>query len=141
MHRNIMTPNVAVSGAGDSTLLPPTHLDKAGAGLWSDVVRQYRIADGAGLALVTTAAECLDRMRQAQEHGVLVRDRYGGLRQNPAIVVERGAQQMEAEFRNFLHAKKRAYLTFLGTLVEMARTEEALKPEYRRRRCLHRHAG
>ena len=102
------------------------------------------------IAAAATAAECLDRMRQAQEaiaqHGVLVRDRYGGLRQNPAIVVERGAQQMEAEFRNFLHAKKRAYLTFLGTLVvgaklEMARTEEALKPEYRRRRCLHRHAG
>ena len=96
MHRNIMTPNVAVSGAGDSTLLPPTHLDKAGAGLWSDVVRQYRIADGAGLALVTTAAECLDRMRQAQEaiaqHGVLVRDRYGGLKANPAIAVERGAR-------------------------------------------------
>jgi phage terminase small subunit len=96
MHRNITTPNVAVADAGDSTLLPPAHLDNAGAGLWSDIVRQYRIADGAGLALVTTAAECLDRMRQAQEaiaqHGVLVRDRYGGLRQNPAIVVERGAR-------------------------------------------------
>jgi hypothetical protein len=26
-----------------------------------------------------------------------------------------GAQQMEAEFRNFLHTKQRAYLTFLGT--------------------------
>ena len=38
---------------------------------------------------------------------------------------------MEAEFRNFLHAKQRAYLTFLGTLVvgaklEIGRTEEAL---------------
>lgn len=45
--------------------------------------------------------------------------------------IGRGAQQMEAEFRNFLHAKQRAYLTFLGTLIvgaklEMGRTEEAL---------------
>jgi class 3 adenylate cyclase/predicted ATPase len=42
-----------------------------------------------------------------------------------------GAQQMEAEFRNFLHTKQRAYLTFLGTLVvgaklEMDSTEEVL---------------
>jgi phage terminase small subunit len=98
MHRNIMTPNVAVSGvAADNTApLPPGHLGEAGAGLWADIVRQYRIADGAGLVLVTTAAECLDRMRQAQEaireHGLLVADRYGGKRQNPACVVERAAR-------------------------------------------------
>jgi predicted ATPase len=45
--------------------------------------------------------------------------------------IGRGAQQMETEFRNFLHAKQRAYLTFLGTLVagaklEVGRTEEVL---------------
>jgi phage terminase small subunit len=96
MHRNIMTPDVAVSGAGNSTLLPPAHLGEAGTRLWSDIVRQYRIGDGAGLVLVTTAAECLDRMRQAQEaireHGLLLADRYGGKRQNPACVVERAAR-------------------------------------------------
>jgi phage terminase small subunit len=35
-------------------------------------------------------------MKEAQaairEHGVLIRDRYGGLRQNPAIAVERAAR-------------------------------------------------
>jgi phage terminase small subunit len=98
MHRNIMTPNVAVSGVGtgNTAPLPPGHLGEAGAGLWADIVRQYRIADGAGLVLVTTAAECLDRMRQAQEaireHGLLLADRYGGKRQNPACVVERAAR-------------------------------------------------
>lgn len=45
--------------------------------------------------------------------------------------IGRGAQQMETEFRNFLHGKQRAYLTFLGTLVAgaklaMNRTEEVL---------------
>jgi hypothetical protein len=44
-------------------------------------VRQYRIADGAGLALVMAAAEALDRMREAQaairKHGALVADRHG----------------------------------------------------------------
>jgi phage terminase small subunit len=97
MHRTIITPNIAVPGvAGEPALRPPEHLGPAGAQLWANVVRQYRIGDGAGLVLVTTAAECLDRMRQAQEaireHGLLVADRYGGKRQNPACVVERAAR-------------------------------------------------
>ena len=41
---------------------PPGHLKAAGRRLWTDIVSQYRIADGAGLALVTTAAEALDRI-------------------------------------------------------------------------------
>jgi hypothetical protein len=86
VHRNI-TPNVAVSGAGNTAPLPPAHLAEAGAALWADITRQYRIQDGAGLVLVTTAAECLDRMRQAQEaireHGVLVADRAASGRTQP----------------------------------------------------------
>jgi phage terminase small subunit len=93
-----MNPNVTISGvaAGNTAPLAPPHLGEAGAALWLDIVRQYRIADGAGQALLTVAAECLDRMKEAQaairEHGVLIRDRYGGLRQNPAIAVERAAR-------------------------------------------------
>jgi phage terminase small subunit len=70
-------------------LKPPRHLKAAGKALWNDIVRQYRIADGASLALVTTAAEALDRIRDAQaairKHGALVADRYGGLKQNPML--------------------------------------------------------
>jgi predicted ATPase len=45
--------------------------------------------------------------------------------------VGRGADQMEAAFRNFQETKQRAYLTFLGTLLasaklEMGRNEDAL---------------
>jgi len=77
-------------------LRPPRHLKAAGKALWNDIVRQYRIADGAGLALVTTAAEALDRIREAQaairKHGALVADRYGGVKQNPACFLERDAR-------------------------------------------------
>src|SRR5262245_56071922 len=98
MHQNIISPNVAVPGstAGDAGLRPPEHLGPAGAQLWADVVRQYRIGDGAGLALVTTAAECLDRLREAQavirQHGIVTRDRYGGWKANPAVAIERAAR-------------------------------------------------
>jgi len=75
---------------------PPGHLKAAGRRLWTDIVNQYRIADGAGLALVTTAAEALDRIREAQaairKHGALVADRYGGVKQNPACFLERDAR-------------------------------------------------
>jgi P27 family predicted phage terminase small subunit len=75
---------------------PPNHLKAAGRRLWADIVAQYRIYDAAGLAYITTAAECQDRIRQAQkairEHGPLVPDRYGALKQNPACFLERDAR-------------------------------------------------
>jgi P27 family predicted phage terminase small subunit len=89
-----MATNLAIAPYNHMTpLKPPRHLKAAGKALWNDIVRQYRIADGAGLTLVTTAAEALDRIRQAQaairKHGALVADRYGGLKQNPACFLER----------------------------------------------------
>jgi hypothetical protein len=51
---------------GKSLPKPPGHLKATGRRLWTDIVTQYRITDGAGLALVTTAAEALDRIREAQ---------------------------------------------------------------------------
>ena len=81
---------------GKTLLKPPNHLKAAGRRLWADIVAQYRIADGAGLALVTTAAEAQDRIREAQaairKHGALVADRYGGVKQNPACFLERDAR-------------------------------------------------
>ena len=74
---------------------PPGHLAEAGRQLWADLVSQYRISDAAGLALVTTAAEALDRVRLAQaairEYGALVADRHGVLRKNPACTIENDA--------------------------------------------------
>jgi len=74
----------------------PSHLKREGAALWRELTSEYGIADAAGLALATTAAECLDRVRAAQkaisEHGEIVIDRYGAPKLNPACGLEKDAR-------------------------------------------------
>ncbi len=74
----------------------PSHLKPPGAKLWRELIDEYGIGDPAGLALVATAAECVDRMRAAQasiaEHGELVKDRYGTPKLNPACGLEKDAR-------------------------------------------------
>jgi P27 family predicted phage terminase small subunit len=74
----------------------PDHLNDAGRELWDRVQAEFAINDGAGLALLAAACEALDRQREAQaaiaEHGVMTRDRYGTLKSNPAIAVERDSR-------------------------------------------------
>jgi len=74
----------------------PKHLGTAGKALYSSLAAEYRIADAAGLALLTTACECLDRMRAAQkaiaDHGEVVKDRYGQVKVNPACTLEKDAR-------------------------------------------------
>ncbi len=75
---------------------PPGHLQAHGAALWRDLATEYEISDAAGVALLTTAAECLDAMKSAQaviaQHGAVILDRYGGLRANPACGLEKDAR-------------------------------------------------
>jgi hypothetical protein len=75
---------------------PPSHLKPAGAKLWRELVAEYGIGDAAGLALATTAAECLDRSKAAQkviaDHGEVVLDRYGAPKLNPACGLEKDAR-------------------------------------------------
>ena len=75
---------------------PPSHLEKAGRELWQGLIRDYGITDTAGTVLVTTAAECLDRMRSAQElvkkHGECITAGNGSLKTNPACRVEQDAR-------------------------------------------------
>ena len=83
---------------------PPSHLSKPGASLFCEMVTEYGISDPAGLALLTTAAECLDRMRAAQkaikQHGEIVVDRYGAPKLNPACNLEKDARNgLMAAFR------------------------------------------
>jgi len=74
----------------------PRHLGKHGRELWKSLRREYDIRDAGGLALLTTAAECLDRMRAAQdaikEHGEVVTDRYSQVKVNPACGLEKDAR-------------------------------------------------
>lgn len=75
-----------------TTKRPPAHLGVHGKKLWRDLSREYAIDDAAGLTLLTTAAECLDRMKAAQahikKHGEVFPDRYGGWKANPACKIE-----------------------------------------------------
>lgn len=84
---------------------PPKHLQADGKTFWSGMVDEYGITDAAGLALVTTAAECLDRQRQAQKlikkHGPCVETGNGGLKSNPAC-------KLEVDSRNGFLAAMRA---------------------------------
>ncbi|MEQ8249426.1 MAG: hypothetical protein RID42_17260 [Alphaproteobacteria bacterium] len=75
---------------------PPEHLGQHGRVFFADVATEYGIDDSAGIALLTTAAECLDRMRAAQVaiaiHGEVTVDRYGGPKVNPACALEKDAR-------------------------------------------------
>ena len=77
-------------------LNPPDHLRPAGADFFQSIAQEYTITDAAGLALLSRAAECVDRMAAAQaaiaEHGELVPDRYGGVKLNPACALEKDAR-------------------------------------------------
>lgn len=78
------------------TKKPPKHLKADGARLWRDLVAEYQLDDAAGLALLTTAAECLDRMREAQRViealGSVVEDFRGQPKANPACALEKDAR-------------------------------------------------
>ena len=74
----------------------PDHLRDPGRAFYTSVAGEYGINDAAGVALLMTAAECVDRMRAAQasiaEHGELVIDRYGAPKLNPACALEKDAR-------------------------------------------------
>lgn len=74
----------------------PHHLSPEARKLWRRILGEFCITDAAGLALLGTALEAHDRMRQAQsamaKHGPVFEDRFGGLRANPACSIERDAR-------------------------------------------------
>jgi phage terminase small subunit len=74
----------------------PAHLARDGRRLWRDVALEYSVDDSGGLALLEIACTALDRMRAAQRaikrYGVVIPDRYGGRRLNPACALERDSR-------------------------------------------------
>ena len=66
----------------------------------------YSIDDCAGLAYLQRACEALDRVRQAQRElkkGVVIRDRKGSTKANPAVNVEKEAHRMFVESMKMLN--------------------------------------
>jgi len=77
---------------------PPRKLSPPAQKFWREVAEEYGIlGDPAGQQLLTVACESLDRYWQAQSEiaskGLLMLDRYGCQKLNPACSVEKTAKQ------------------------------------------------
>lgn len=75
---------------------PPKGLSAEAAAIWQRVLADYKLDDAAGRAILATGLEAFDRMRAAQheiaKHGVVVANRFGELKPNPAVGIERDAR-------------------------------------------------
>ncbi len=75
---------------------PPARLSAEGRKLWRDIVAEYAIGDPAGLAILGSTCEALDRMRDAQKEikrdGSTTLDRFGQRKVHPAVLIERDSR-------------------------------------------------
>ena len=75
---------------------PPKHLSSEAKREYSKIVQEYSLDDDAGLLILQTAMEALDRLRDAQAQikrdGSSVRDRWGQLKPHPLLPTERDAR-------------------------------------------------
>ncbi len=83
---------------------PPKNLSREAKALWKSITTEFCIDDPAGLSILRTALEALDRMRNAQEiiseEGLTIRDRWGQVKSHPLTTVERDSRS------GFLHGLK-----------------------------------
>jgi P27 family predicted phage terminase small subunit len=90
---------------------PPKHLSAEGGAFYNEVVAEFSIHDAAGLGLLQTACEALDRMAAARRvieaDGEIVEDRYGQKKVHPAC-------QLERDSRNGFLAAMRALSLDMG---------------------------
>lgn len=72
------------------------HLSEDGQTFFSQVVAEFDIQDAAGLALLLTACEALDRMAAARRvieaEGEVIKDRYGQSKVHPACALEKDSR-------------------------------------------------
>jgi P27 family predicted phage terminase small subunit len=83
---------------------PPKGLSVEAGAVWRRVLADYNLDDAAGRAILATGLEAFDRMRAAQaeirKHGVVVENRFGELKPNPAVGIERDSRTgMLSSFR------------------------------------------
>jgi P27 family predicted phage terminase small subunit len=74
----------------------PSRLSTEARALWRSIVEQYNLDDPAGLAILATTCEALDRMREAQRtikrDGATVLDRFKQPKIHPATLLERDSR-------------------------------------------------
>jgi phage terminase small subunit len=75
----------------------PTHLSREATRLFRAIIAKFEIEDERAVHFLTMSCEQFDRMKDAariiSEKGAVIKDRYGGLKQNPALLVEARAQK------------------------------------------------
>lgn len=76
-------------------LAPPDVLSAEAGDWWNRITSEYEL-DDAGLLILRSGLEALDRMREAQaliaKHGLVAPDRFGQLKPNPAATIERDSR-------------------------------------------------
>ena len=74
----------------------PNTLGKYGREFYTELAEEFEIADVGGLSILCIAAECLDRLREAQERldtdGTIIEDRFGTLRPHPSVAIEQSSR-------------------------------------------------
>lgn len=76
---------------------PPRDLSFLAKKAWKAIFQEYQIEDAAGLQLLSEYCHALDRAEEARQkirqEGSTFKDRFGQLRENPAVAIERGSVQ------------------------------------------------
>ena len=76
--------------------VPPADLGATGRELWGKLVREYRIDDEHGKAVLGVACRSADRAESCrlavEKAGLTVKDRFRQTRPHPLLAVERGAR-------------------------------------------------
>ncbi|HPK04047.1 MAG TPA: P27 family phage terminase small subunit [Candidatus Sumerlaeota bacterium] len=74
---------------------PPKNLERSGRRVWKTVLSEYEL-DGSAREVLAVACLALDRAEGAREliaeHGILLVDRFGQQKANPAAAIERDAR-------------------------------------------------
>ena len=89
----------------------PDHLSEASKRLWNDTLEEFELAP-AELAIFRLALEAVDRCELARLElavsGLVVKDRYGGLRASPWVTIERDSRLAAARLLKQLGLERSA---------------------------------
>ena len=82
----------------------PSSLSPAAVAWWKRLHREFDLNDEAASFLLESALRSFDRMTQAaalvEKHGIVIADKFGQLKSNPATTVERDSRAaMHAAFK------------------------------------------
>ena len=91
-----MTAKLSAATGEQPAVAPPRKLDKHGANLWRNIMREYEIDDAGGLEMLASACQALDRAERCREaiddEGEMIRTKAAGPRDHPLLKHELAAR-------------------------------------------------